>query len=259
MRDVTYTQIYDRVKALSGIPTPSANVDTAMVSIINRRADMAYKASDFWPRYLVVGELRALQTLSVNAGSFVPGSTYTITTVGDTNWVAIGASANSLGVVFVATGAGSGSGVATLNNNLIPFTETGKAEIDTFLRIHKVYQPFIQYSSVELEFYQDGNGAHIINDSFSSYNTFVTYKKKWEGPYTSASTNIPEEWFDYIAQGAFADYLRMDGQTREVAGPEDAKAQDILDQRLSRTDITRSAGMIAHRISTHVNRAFRRN
>lgn len=259
MTDVTYTQVYDRVKALSGIPSPSAAVDTAMLSIINRRANMAYKASDFWPRYMVVGELRSLQALTVNAGSFVPGSTYTILTVGNTDWVSIGAASNTVGVVFVATGNGSGTGTATLNNNLIPYAQAGLSTIDTFIRIHKVYQPFIQYSSVELEFYQDGQGAHIINDSFSSYNTFVTYKKVWEGPYTAISTNIPEEWFDYIAQGAYADYLRMDGQLRDIAGAEDAKAQDILDQRLSRTDITRTAGMVAHRISTHVNRAFRRN
>jgi len=49
---------------------------------------------------------------SVNAGSFVIGTEYEITTVGTTNWVAIGASSNNVGIVFVATGAGSGTGVA---------------------------------------------------------------------------------------------------------------------------------------------------
>jgi hypothetical protein len=50
---------------------------------------------------------------TVNAGSFVVGQTYTILTVGDTNWTAIGAPYGGLGAVFIATGIGSGTGTAT--------------------------------------------------------------------------------------------------------------------------------------------------
>lgn len=50
---------------------------------------------------------------AVNAGSFVTGTTYWITTVGTTDFTAIGASANTVGLSFVATGAGSGTGTAT--------------------------------------------------------------------------------------------------------------------------------------------------
>lgn len=49
----------------------------------------------------------------VTAGSFVVGTGYTITTVGTTSYTAIGASANTIGVHFVATGVGSGTGTAT--------------------------------------------------------------------------------------------------------------------------------------------------
>jgi hypothetical protein len=41
------------------------------------------------------------------AGGFVPGLKYTITEVGTTNFIALGASSNALGVKFVATGAGT--------------------------------------------------------------------------------------------------------------------------------------------------------
>ena len=51
-------------------------------------------------------------TTAVSAGSFVVGTHYEILVVGSTDFVAIGASANTVGVVFVATGAGSGSGTA---------------------------------------------------------------------------------------------------------------------------------------------------
>ena len=50
---------------------------------------------------------------SVNAGSFVTGCWYQITTVGTTSFTGIGASANTVGIVFQATGAGSGTGTAT--------------------------------------------------------------------------------------------------------------------------------------------------
>lgn len=54
-----------------------------------------------------------LQKADISAGSFVVGSTYTIKTVGSTNFTTIGASTNTVGTTFVATGVGSGSGVAT--------------------------------------------------------------------------------------------------------------------------------------------------
>ncbi len=50
----------------------------------------------------------------VNAGSFVVGREYTIKTVGNTSFTGIGAASNTVGVVFTATGAGSGTGVATI-------------------------------------------------------------------------------------------------------------------------------------------------
>jgi hypothetical protein len=57
--------------------------------------------------------LAPAQTSTVTAGSFVVGATYTILTVGTTNFTLIGASASTVGVVFTATGVGSGTGTAT--------------------------------------------------------------------------------------------------------------------------------------------------
>jgi len=48
----------------------------------------------------------------VNAGSFTVGVTYTIASVGDTNFTAIGAAANAVGITFIATGVGTGTGNA---------------------------------------------------------------------------------------------------------------------------------------------------
>jgi len=48
----------------------------------------------------------------VTAGSFVVGKKYTITSIGSTNFMSIGAVENSIGVLFTATGVGSGTGTA---------------------------------------------------------------------------------------------------------------------------------------------------
>jgi hypothetical protein len=52
-------------------------------------------------------------TATINAGSFVASRRYYIATVGTTDFTAIGASANTVGVIFTATGVGAGTGTAT--------------------------------------------------------------------------------------------------------------------------------------------------
>jgi hypothetical protein len=51
----------------------------------------------------------------VNAGSFVTGIRYKITTPGNTIFTSIGALNNSINTTFIATGPGSGTGTATVN------------------------------------------------------------------------------------------------------------------------------------------------
>ena len=52
------------------------------------------------------------ETVQINAGSFVVGKQYVISSVGTTNFTAIGAANNNVGTYFVATGTGSGNGTA---------------------------------------------------------------------------------------------------------------------------------------------------
>jgi hypothetical protein len=56
-------------------------------------------------------------TSRASAGGFVIGVTYVIASIGTTNFVAIGAASNTVGVVFVATGVGSGTGTASPRAN----------------------------------------------------------------------------------------------------------------------------------------------
>jgi hypothetical protein len=54
----------------------------------------------------------------VNAGNLVPGNSYTIQTVGSTDFTTIGSINNTVGTVFTASAAGTGSGTV-YNNNFI--------------------------------------------------------------------------------------------------------------------------------------------
>jgi hypothetical protein len=65
-------------------------------------------STSLWNR-AVSGELTVLET----AGAFVTGRAYIITSLGNTNYIGIGAAVNLVGTYFVATGPGTGSGTAT--------------------------------------------------------------------------------------------------------------------------------------------------
>jgi hypothetical protein len=72
---------------------------------------------------------------SEQAGSFRTGNIYTITSVGTTSFTAIGASSNTVGVTFTATGPGSGTGTASITapydmpnaggNNVVVYPQYG--------------------------------------------------------------------------------------------------------------------------------------
>lgn len=54
----------------------------------------------------------SVSNLTIPAGSFIVGNNYVILTVGTTDFTAIGAASNTVGVGFTATGVGTGSGTA---------------------------------------------------------------------------------------------------------------------------------------------------
>jgi len=51
---------------------------------------------------------------TITAGSFITGDSYTIVTVGTTDFTAIGSADNNVGTTFTATGVGSGTGTASV-------------------------------------------------------------------------------------------------------------------------------------------------
>ncbi len=62
---------------------------------------------------------------TVTAGSFITGSIYYILTIGSTDFTAIGATSNTVRLVFTATGAGSGTGTAVgYTGEFMPVTQS---------------------------------------------------------------------------------------------------------------------------------------
>ena len=129
------------------------------------------------------------------------------------------------------------------------------ANIHEFIRIHRT-QPMVRNSSIEYDFYVDSVGAHIINLTTETANlVYVTYKKELP-QFTANSTNIPGEWFFFLAHGAYADYLRMD-QKQEQALAEEQVAQSYIAMELEKVDNMMNNNTALKRFSTYINRQAR--
>lgn len=120
-------------------------------------------------------------------------------------------------------------------NGLIPLTQSGLSTIDTVLRVHE-RQPLVDYPSGEYEFRVDSSGIQVLNyvaNTATPTSAFVTYKAALSSTYgdgTGETTDVPEEWFEYMAQGAYADWLRSEGQTEKAALEEVIAADQLQDQ-----------------------------
>lgn len=67
--------------------------------------------------------------LPFTAGEFVVGTNYTIVSVGTTSFTGIGASANTVGVQFTATGVGSGTGTAAITASVPTRVKNSQIEL----------------------------------------------------------------------------------------------------------------------------------
>ena len=77
--------------------------------------------ADYVVRTLGTTDFLAIGGVTLSAGAFVTGERYIILTVGTTDFTLIGATANTVGLAFICTGAGAGTGTILKTN----FTATG--------------------------------------------------------------------------------------------------------------------------------------
>jgi hypothetical protein len=150
----------------------------------------------------------------------------------------------------------SGSDVLNVERkNLIPYAETGENTIGEYIRIHRK-KSFLNKSAIEYDFFVDSDGANILNVVNSNDGkAFVTYKKQLT-EFSDTSTDIPLEFFYFLAHAAFADFLRLESKY-EDARTEEAIAQTYLAQELEKIDLRNNNNSLNKKFSTYVNRQSR--
>ena len=324
MQTRLYSDLYGLIQALCGIQFSIAE-SIRVKSLINRRAARVFRASNYWTRFLVVGEERYCTPAPVAATTTTAGSGYFIATVGNTDYGLIGATPNavftatntantltvtsvtsgsisvgdyitgtsisvlgcqitafvtgtggvgtysisptqavtstartcksfSLNSYFTATGAGTGTGTVRLADSTMPYSETGKNSIDTFLRIFK-QKPYRTASVQEFDYYVTVDGAELVSGDLNPLTAFATYKRQFTefyGDNTGEVADIPAEWFHYLAHGTYADWLKAEGQ-QEKAALADQEAEAVLQDELIRLDENHTSGLVSSRIFTNAN------
>jgi hypothetical protein len=203
MQTRTYAELLSLIQSLSGVVFATLELGR-IKALINRRALRAYRSTKYWPRFLKIGEERAV------------------------------------------------------TSDVVPYTESGKSSIDTYLRIH-VQAPYVTTSVQEYDIMVTADGAKLVAGNTAPTSAFVTYKAQLSDTYgdgVGESTSIPAEWYQYMAHGTYADYLRAEGQ-QEKAALADQEADMLLQEEMIRIDEQHTLQLVANRIFTNANMQMR--
>jgi hypothetical protein len=203
MQTRTYAELLSLIQSLSGVIFATLELGR-IKALINRRALRAYRSTNYWPRFLKIGEERVV------------------------------------------------------TNDVVPYTESGKSSIDTYLRIH-VQAPYVTTSVQEYDIMVTADGAKLVAGNTAPTSAFVTYKAQLSDTYgdgAGESTSIPAEWYQYMAHGTYADYLRAEGQ-QEKAALADQEADMLLQEEMIRIDEQHTLQLVANRIFTNANMQMR--
>jgi hypothetical protein len=203
MQTKTYAELFALIQALCGVVF--ASIETPRIkALINRRAMRAYRASNYWTRFLKIGEERVV------------------------------------------------------SSSVIPYSESGLSSIDTFLRVYK-QAPYIASSVQEYDIMVTASGATLVCGDLNPSEAYVTYKAQLSDTYgdgSGESTTIPAEWYQYMAHGTYADYLRAEGQ-QEKSVIADQEAELLLQDEMIRLDENHTSGLVSNRIFTNANMQMR--
>lgn len=281
MQNKTWTDLYALILALSGNDSFTTSEQTKILANANRRLYQAYRSLDNWPRYLkvearpatddvisreytVVAASASSATRSGTTVTFTPSAVPTFTAGMFVTISGLTGSTDPNGLYQVATfdattgvftyELDAGTGTETYTGSGVA-TPVAVDDIDTFYRIWDS-TPVNLNSATEYEFFVDEDGAHVINNYAGKSGFWVSYKKEWDGPYTSASTTIPLEFFYFAAHATYADYLRADGQVDKALAEEQNAAQYLVIEA-DRAENQRNSNSLKRRISTYASRQAR--
>jgi hypothetical protein len=287
MTNKTYTDLLALVQALAGVDSFTSAEQTKVLALANRRLKQAYDACPVWPRYYIAAQARPTNSdgviersydnvAGIRTGSATrSGSTVTVVCSAELD-VAVGMSVVISGLTGTVNPNGTypivGITRTTIDNDTFTYTldttNTGTEtysgtanmapvaipDIDEFVRIWQGTPYSFGYSR-EYEFYVDSIGANPIGVQ-NATGFYVAFKKDWDGPYTTASTTIPQEFFYYAAHATYADFLRMDGQI-EKAMAEENVANEYIVLELEKAENQRNVNNSFRRISTYNSRQYR--
>lgn len=287
----TYADLLDRIEALAGKDSFTANEQTRILSLVNARLYSAYRRCDYWPRYFYVSEARfcdadtvaytqASAVLVADAGTTdVNGYYQPVSTLNSKTLYYLGGDVDSIALFWTGTEWRIASDTSSTiqyyddNGGVSPWsgtwqassggtapapavTEDTRANIDTFFRLFTGPMYGTSPSGYELDFYVDDDGAHTTSTTTSYDQLYVTYKAPWDGPYAADSASIPLEFFEYAAHGVLSDWLRSAGQW-DQARAEGAEAESMLNFELMRKQVQYNAQMYAPRYQTYISKQSR--
>ena len=142
----------------------------------------------------------------VTAGAFVIGYQYEILSVGNTDFQAIGASADTVGVTFTATGAGSGTGTA---GHILNYVTDGTQNVEVYRNGAKMVEgasdDYVATTGTSVNFTFNLADGDVVDVQVYELLTQDSFYTKTE-TYTQAQVN------SNIAT-AVADYLPLTGGT----------------------------------------------
>jgi hypothetical protein len=306
MQTKPYSELFKLVQSLCGVVFASVEAPR-IKALINRRALRAYRSTNYWTRFLKIGEKRAVSNsvipysgfklVSENAieisGIVTPSEANGIYTLIAPNlfektgfritqgsfgefpllepcWI-ISTANEFINFVYFRTDsfppspAGLSWTPVNGTGNVVSSSLTINVEsdvplpsVDTFLRIYK-QAPYVTASAQEYEFAVTADGARLISGDSNPDTAFVTYKAQLADTYGDGEeevSSVPAEWFQYIAHGAYSDYLRAEGQ-QEKAIIADQEAEMLLQDEMIRLDENHTSGLVSNRIFTNANMQLR--
>lgn len=280
----TYSDLLALIQALAGVDSFTSAEQTKIRELINSRLRVAFDASPTWPRYIVGAQARpandglisldydavagirvvssasrAADTVTVvctAAVDFVPGMSVVIAGLSGT--VSPNGTHKVIGLDTTSTENDTFTyQLNTTNTGSETYSGTGSVTpvaVPDIADAFRVWDndPFSRQGARDVNFYVDINGIWIVNAVEGLKGYYVAFKKEWPGPYTTSATDIPQEFFQYAARAAYADFLRMDGQT-DKAIAEDTAAQNYLALEIDKAAQSANNNRIFGRITTYLS------
>lgn len=161
----------------------------------------------FGSNTVIVAKSSSANTLVAN---IIPGFTYTITSVGTTDFTLIGALANTIGNIFVANSTGSGTGTVTGKNNEIILGSNHTVSGTIIFNVNSLKLGKYQQSQWFLTKYGylNDNGTWANKDGVDTNDVFLAAASIQD---ELMRTFIQEQYVELIKAGAI-----RDGDAKEI-------------------------------------------